>query len=306
MAYSRRSTRRRVRAPVRRRRAPTYKRRLPRRAPRRKMTRRTVLNVTSKKKRDKMATYTYQQAQSSTSTTIPPPLRQVANLIGGTSSSEPYVFPWIATARTNEKFTGQNGAPEDEATRSARDCYMIGLSERITIQTSSSVPWQWRRICFTLKGSQLINSAAAGAYYTGVTSNGWTRHVRPLGTSGLGKSGLYDVIFKGTGPSDWINPMIAQLDDSTITVKYDKTCTLASGNQTGRFYNKQIWHPMRKTLVYNDDQVGGDTLESVNSTQGRRGMGDYYVIDFFRSHGSSTSTDVLSLDYESTLYWHER
>ena len=32
---------------------------------------------------------------------------------------------------------------------------MVGLSENLLFQTSSATPWNWRRICFTYKGSDL-------------------------------------------------------------------------------------------------------------------------------------------------------
>lgn len=253
-----------------------------------------------------MATFSWQQGGDPDSNKPTGFVRSPAILQGGASGNEPYVFPWICTARDNQSKAGTNGGPEDEAARGTKSPYMVGIKEILSMQTSTATPWQWRRICFTLKGSRLWSTAPENSYWMPITSNGYGRLVNSLRSGGGGKSQLYDFLFKGTGQSDWYDPLVAPPDRSTVTVKYDKTVTISSSNNIGRFHTRRLWHPMKQNLVYADDQYGGDTIESNVSVESKAGMGDYYIIDFFRCLSGSTSADKISIDYEATLYWHER
>lgn len=226
---------------------------------------------------------------------------------GGLIDTQAATFIWCATARDNTtNATGNRGTQADLATRTSGTPYMVGLKEAIEIQCSTGMPWQWRRICFTYKGTILTNSTS---FSTAIeTSNGWVRVLNQLsGNPGADPQYSFFVkLFKGQNTSDWVDPMIAPTDNSRVTIKYDKTITLASGNEDGfiRKYNR--WHGMNKTLVYDDDEVGGAELTSAYSNQGKAGMGDYYVVDMFRARVGSTPSDQLSFRPVSTLYWHEK
>jgi hypothetical protein len=63
---------------------------------------------------------------------------------------------------------------------------------------------------------------------------------------------------------------------------------------------------MNHNLVYDDDENGDVESSSYNSTTSRAGMGDYYVIDMFQPGAGGSSTDLLQITTNSTLYWHEK
>jgi hypothetical protein len=112
---------------------------------------------------------------------------------------------------------------------------------------------------------------------------------------------------RGGNGRDWNNFFTAPLDPTRISVQYDKTISIQSGNQAGRNVVYNRWHPMNKNLVYDDDENGQETEPSGNSTRGKPGMGDYYVIDMFTSGTPiSTETSGMSFSPEATLYWHEK
>jgi len=184
---------------------------------------------------------------------------------------------------------------------------MVGLKEAIEIQVSTGMPWQWRRICFTFKGPLGLTYDSGTAIAT-ETSNGWVRVVNQIaGDPGGGQQYiLFEKLFKGQNTSDWNDVMTAKVDNTRVTLKYDSTVSLASGNEDGfiRKYNR--WHSMRKTLVYDDDELGGASTARTLSTEGKAGMGDYYVLDMFRARQGSATTDQLSFRPEATLYWHEK
>ena len=270
------------------------------------MTKKRIIDVTSIKKRDTMLPWSNSTSANQTGgtqyTTNP------AIVVGGQNSQSVACFAWCATARdaTIASNNAQFGTRYNLSTRSSTNCYMIGLKEAIEVQVSTGMPWQWRRICFTIKGPFFANTSS---FAVGIeTSNGWTRVLNQVSgnTGGGDQYTLFEKLFKGQNTVDWIDPMIAKVDTSRVTLKYDKTVSLASGNEDGfiRKYNK--WHSMYSTLVYNDDELGGGETSASYSTIGKAGMGDYYVIDMFRARDGSTASDQLSFRPCSTLYWHEK
>lgn len=263
--------------------------------------------MTSTKKRDNMLAYTNVTADTNNGgatyrSDVP------AILTGGQGVNAARVLLWCATARDNTTSSSNvKGTQFDLAARTSTTPYMVGLKEAIEIQVSTGMPWQWRRICFTYKGPLGLTYSTTQAVAT-ETSNGYVRVVNDItGDAGGGQQYiLFEKLFKGQNTVDWNDVMTAKVDNTRVSLKYDKTCTLASGNEDGfiRKYNR--WHSMRKTLVYNDDELGGGQAAQQFSTQGRAGMGDYYVLDIFRARTGSTASDQLSFRPEATLYWHER
>lgn len=243
------------------------------------------------------------QTGSTTYSTAP------AIINGGLNENTCAFFLWCATARdANTTSGGTRGTKLDQATRSSTTPYMVGLSEKIEIQCSNGMPWQWRRICFTVKGQVGIPANTTSFANAVQTSNGWVRVMNQLGGA-PGGGAMYDImfrLFKGQVNSDWVDPMTAQVDTGRVTLKYDKTVTLSSGNDEGFIRKYKRYHPMNKTLVYDDDELGGGTFQGNYSTTAKAGMGDYYVVDMFRARTGSDATDQLSVRPESTLYWHEK
>ncbi|QNJ57207.1 capsid protein [Porcine associated gemykibivirus 1] len=296
---SRRKTRaaaRTTRKPYRRSSRRSYpKRKYPSR--RRTMSRKKVLNMTSRKKRDQMMTSSNCNAIGAESPLIGNYALAAPVLVG---DSPVYTFPWIATARPR-----YNGVTADNV-RTAATCYMRGLKERIRIQTNSSLTWQWRRICFTFKGDTLITASPVRSFYD--TQN--YANVGPVRNFNLissgGRTRVDNHIFHGTFNRDYRTYMDAKLDTGRINVKYDKTRTIASGNERGVWRTYSLWHPMNANLVYDDDESGDGEVSSQLSTESKAGMGDYYIIDFIEPGLVGASTDRLIIDAVSTLYWHEK
>lgn len=286
------------------RRKTTYRKRNAKRrgASRKGLSRKTILNMTSRKKRDTMLTLTNitSTTQQGSTTYLPNP----AVISGGTNAAAPII--WCATARDNRTASGTEGNTFYDATRTSSECYMKGLSENIEIQVSNGVPWQWRRICFTYKGFNNAAPAIPGfqLYYQS-TNGGYVRNMNMVPNNTY-RDTVQGIIFKGVLNVDWNDPIIAPLDTSLITVKYDKTRSIASGNEDGCIRKYKLWHPMNKTLVYADDEAAGSKNVSYYSVQSKRGMGDYIVIDYFRPRQGTSTTDLLSFSSNATLYWHEK
>lgn len=269
------------------------------------MSKRSILNTTSQKKRDKMLTWTNITAATPFGSTTY--LAAPAILAGNTPL---YVIPWCSTARdATTNLAGNKPNKFDQATRTASSCYMVGLKESIEVQCADGLPWQWRRLCFTFKGGLTLNTFLPSSTTPGFSaateiSQGYVRPLNALTASQYAI--LFQLLFQGTVANDWTDPMTAKLDAERISIKYDKTVTIASGNEQGviRKYNR--WHGMRHNLQYDDDESGGSMATGTTSVESKIGMGDYWVIDIIKPRMSATSTNQLSFNCESTLYWHER
>lgn len=276
----------------------------------RRMSTKSLLNKTSIKKRDTMLCYS--NSTSSTQQGGATYSNAAAVINGGQPDTTCASFLWNATLRDNTiNSSGGIGNRFNSATRTSSTPFMVGLSENIEIQCNNGMPWQWRRICFTMKGRSLVpnNSASGQQFLNGAeTSNGWVRVMNQV-PGNPGNDPLYTLmvsLFKGQVGSDWIDPMTAATDNSRLTIKYDKIMTLASGNEDGFIRSYKKWHPMKKTVVYDDDESGGNETASGQSAVCKAGMGDYYVLDLFRARQGSASSDQLTVRPSSTLYWHEK
>jgi len=263
------------------------------------MSRKRILNVSSRKKADNMVVY------ANTTANIPTGSKDYfvngAILKGGVT----YIFPFAATARGLLNSDGDIAGPAEEATRTSTECYMRGYKEIVQIQTSSGMPWQWRRICFTMKGTRLSALTSDGYYLNRLTSSGYMRIVNNISGTTFG-SNLVDLIFQGINGVDWVGIFNARTDDRLVDIKYDRTRLIQSGNASGVMRNYRHWHPMNETLVYGDEEAGMDERTSDYSTTGKGGMGDYYIVDIISAGTGATATDNLSFQPEAKLYWHER
>lgn len=309
MAYRRayRLSYRRRRYPARR---STVKRRTTRRSPRTyrsrprlpKMTKKRILNVTSRKKQDNMLSY------------INPVVGDGA--AGGvtiTANERYWVFAFIATARNADyQLGGPRGIVTDDATRTATRCFMRGIRENIRLETTTNHAYLWRRICFTFTGPELIRDATTGVEYPfwAETSDGFRRSLTQLlpgiPPATVLNGQLLDILFKGVVNVDWDQLITAKTDNRRLKIMYDRTRRITSANDVGKMLDVKLWHPMNKNLVYNDDEQGGGKLVPYLSAVNRSSMGDYYIIDIFDTGITGVGADALTFTPQSALYWHEK
>lgn len=264
------------------------------------MTKRKMLNVSTEKKRDVMPSW--------------------SNVVNGSVGTEGlggatitgtgnYHFLWSPTARGSTTAQGIRGSKFYEQLRTSVSVYMVGVKETIRIGTNGPVGWHWRRICFTMKGEDL---------YTGDRESFdlSTSPIARITSDGMKRALLYSepalqtrgIIFKGNQNVDWTDVITAPLDTNTITPMYDKVTHIKSGNIAGHTRIVKLWHPMRKNINYNEEQNGSSMNESFYSVTGRKGMGDYYIADFFKSDIILGDQENSNLYFEpsATVYWHER
>nr|WIW72170.1 MAG: capsid protein [Genomoviridae sp.] len=256
---------------------------MPRYRRNRRMTKKKILNVTSEKKRNGMV------SMSNTSDTGSSRALAVAPLfVNGNNGNAVCVFN--ATAQDmNINDSGNIGSKANTSTRTATSCYIRGLSEHLRIETNSAVPWMWRRIVFRTKDAFFSSTAKTATEVA--APQFWTD------TS----AGMERVWFNLL-----VNAISAPTDNLRITVMYDKTRIIRSGNNSGVLLTPKMWHGYNGTLVYDDDEDGGAITSAYTSTDSNAGKGDMIIVDYFVSSSASVATDQLKLQSSSTLYWHER
>lgn len=208
---------------------------------------------------------------------------------------------------------GAQNTITDVADRTSTTCFMRGYKENVRVQTSSPLPWLWRRICFTIKGATFFanqgDSAPTQQYLPySDTSIGMARKWFNLQVNNQPNTvAAYNgIIFKGTQNQDWNDVITAKVDTSRITVKSDLTRRITTGNNSGHFSERKLWYPLNKNLVYDDDENGASETTVYYSTDAKAGMGDYFIVDYLVPGVGGTSTDVININCTATLYWHEK
>lgn len=279
-----------------------------RRTNRRKpMTKKRILDVTSRKKRNGMLTLSNTTATGTRSSIATQPLVALGN----------------ATTRTLFCMTAQDlvsgaGGPDStitqEAARTATTTYSVGFSETLRMTSSTDIPWFHRRIVFASKSDLFLNYSPADVpqdvspYIHFDGPQGQQRLMFNLGINASANTinGIDEVVFKGASGVDWNDVIVAPLDTRRIDVMYDRTFTLRSGNSRGTTKERKFWHPVYKNVVYNDDESGITEPSSRFSVRDKRGAGDIYVYDLYQSTNFGTNTDMLQVYGNSTYYWHEK
>ena len=275
------------------------------------MSKRRILNITTVKKRDNMLTTTNMLTVGGAPAAAYSPQPAV---IGPITTNDVTVgdvncLLWCATARDLTDAAGNANLRVNEAVRTSTTPYMVGLRESVEVQLSSGLPWQWRRICFTFRGPIPNVPATSTFNYYAELSDGYRRVVNNLdgNRNQGGQYWLYELLFAGQNSSDWNDPMTAKTDQTRVDIKYDRTRTLATGNDRGMIRKYNFYHAMNKTLAYNDDETGATERTSYYSVNSKVGMGDFYVVDLIRSrNGGNAQTDNMSFNPSATLYWHEK
>jgi len=261
------------------------------------MSKKRILNFTSRKKRDNMLTWNNVNVPRTD-------LTYKAGLVNMQGGGSDYYFLWCASARDADVDNAStSGVITDPSTRTASTIFAKGLKERITLASNSGLSWRWRRIVFTFKGTApFFGVTAANPIYAKV--NGYQRLYREA-TAAV-NAALTNVLFDGTYNQDWTDQFSAKTHNRILTVLSDKTINIHSGNALGISREYNLYYPLNKNLVYADEEFGGEDASVPFSTLGKPGMGDVLVYDMFRPGLGSSFSDVLNLNSTSTFYWHEK
>lgn len=272
------------------------------------MSKKRILNVTSRKKQDTMLSFSNTGGTGNSVT-----VGQGSLYVNGSTGFAMSVF--CPTARSLAT-AGATNQVTDTNDRTSVTCYMRGYKEDVRVQTNSPAPWLWRRVCFTYKGDDFLegvpnnNATAFVQNYLPYsdTSIGMARKWFNLQVNNMPETvtAFNAIIFKGRQGFDWNDIITAKVDNTRITVKSDHVRRITTGNNAGHFSERKLWYPMNSNLVYDDDEVGGQMETSYTSVDAKAGMGDYYIVDYIVPGVAATSSDLININCTASLYWHEK
>lgn len=226
------------------------------------------------------------------------------------------MFAWIPTARDLRELipTGTEQPLLQHFNqlnmREQSDVFWRLVKERMSIAVVGGQPWRWRRICFTMKGDRFWLEPGGidesnWLYYYGGSTAGYRRSWFGGSSSGTRYAIMRSYIFRGAEGLDWNSPFDAEIETRHIRVLHDKRITLNPGNDVGRGMEIKKVHEIDKNFSYGDEEFQGTYTTSPFSSEGKPGMGDYYVVDFFAPFVFD-DTSTLTINSVATCYWHER
>lgn len=254
------------------------------------MSKRQVLNIASKKKRNTILPHNF-------------------NHLG---VSEGAGVKDIGSDRTTFLLSRPTALYYDEDAaydhgRNSRTIYWRGIKEVIDVNVLGGTSWRWRRIVFEAKGLETAQSALNSLVTNVETSVGFPRAIVEMSGDPPGslRNALNAVLFTGRGEVDWLSEFNARVDANRVRVISDEFHTLRSGNDRGHFHQFKRWYPLNRNMTYNDDEDGKDQTKNAWAAPGRGGMGDVYIYDMFQPMEFAPNFRIQFAP-TATLYWHEK
>jgi len=272
---------------------------------RKKTSKKRMINMLSRKKRDTMLSAAFSGSNPSPESPVTPgtPLQMTANSptngrvhMTFTNVSHRYLVP------NNSAYT---------AYRTATNTYVKGFSQTYTIIPNNESAWWHRRIMFATKeiySTVEIQQSIGVQPFLGSTTN---LPMRDLGNITEGpyndlRNNILGELFAGTPGVDWISPFRAKTDRTRISVISDRSFNYSSANDTAKPRIIKTYDAINKSVVYSDVENGLSMNPSPLSVDSKRGIGNIYVVDFYFCPSPEDDGVDLTVSSQSTYYWHEK
>lgn len=198
-----------------------------------------------------------------------------------------------------------------EASRERQQVYAVGYKETCQVDILGGGVWKWRRVVFTYKGDWLFAGDVTWTEpffdkSTDLASTDMTRLIAQPTTDQSAR--IKSILWDGEELVDWQSEFTAKVDTQRVTPLYDRTITFNPRNESGYSRTFKLWHPIRKNILYQDDEDGQSRNSgSYVSTDGKPGVGDVYVYDIaYLVVPATTGNAAMTFNPEGTFYWHER
>lgn len=228
---------------------------------------------------------------------------------------------WCPTAR----YKGGRGQDNPQV-RASDDVFWKGVSDNLHIETTTSDPWLWRRIVFTMATPFDVGDVDVTNYTTvaldaddvlpptGQVPNnpasltGIARYARTLEEMPVDQyTVIAEKIFEGLRTVDYMQFSTAKTDKTEIKVLYDRTRRLTSGNDSPIMRDYKHYIPLNKRMRYTSNESGsisqGNSQFAGDGTNGNM-LHDVYILDYFEQLG--TAPGFVNIEANSKVYWHER
>ena len=161
------------------------------------------------------------------------------------------------------------------AHRNSQEIFFVGVKERL--DPYAVFPFVWRRVVFwthqRFEQFRTIEGLGGTRFRLGVT----------YGVSDLSAFDIQELMFKGSAGVDWdtTRPIDARLDTQRIRVVSDRKVNFNPNSEQGRYSLFKRWHPIRRKIIYDQQENGDDMTPNYWSTVSPTSSGNLYIVDFF-------------------------
>lgn len=252
------------------------------------MSRRGILNITSKKKQDNM--------------------RPIFIDSNGLPNDNPYSLTQDGSnaaivsifCPTYRIYEGQMKPSQlTIASRQSDIIYWRGIREHVRVTLGGDATWKWRRIVYESVDSPTTNNPV----FLRQNTPGYRRVVNLMNNDA--RTGIFDYLFAGSVVNDWIDPTCAKVDRRRVKILHDSLYTLRGITSGGTSKDVKFWIPLNKSMTYENDENGADEFTAGGFCAPHSKLGDVYIVDILiRMAGDPASR--ISIVPQSTAYWHER
>lgn len=247
------------------------------------MSRRHILNITSKKKQDTMVAVN----------NISP--ITVGGYQGGTAQ-----LLFCPTYRFRDPENNAANA-DPQAGRTSLHTYAKGIREKIFMTTAGGSPVRWRRIIFSTKNDLF---ALVNKYQFSSGTQVRSRPLLPLTLTEIGI--LLSETMEGAANTDFIGALDGKLDPDRVTIHTDRNMVINPGNSNGSTRIHNFYTPLERNLTYRDNEFGNETTSSAFADQRGKGLGNVFIWDIFETVVTTDPVSQIQFLPNTTYYWHEK
>lgn len=179
--------------------------------------------------------------------------------------------------------------------RQSSDVLFVGVREVLTIGLATPDTVTVRRVVFLARDDHESSESFAGPSTTLLRNMAFD----PV-TSDAGEA-LVSELFSGTNGVDYNSTTVMRHRlDSGCQVLSDKTYTSPVGRTS---WSLKFWHPVRRKLMYDENESGVGTTTSVWAGHNTGSAGNVYVLTLVETGGSMEGPAVSC---NTDVYWREK
>jgi len=208
---------------------------------------------------------------------------------------------------------------DNDHVRTTQTPYYVGIKDRV--QLSCTFPYTHRRVCFWTHEQILLGQPYNFPDEVDPDENPsyMRRNITQLNPTLSDQAAVLEYLFKGTLNTDYSASTrpITPFDSKRVVVVYDKTFQInphigvadPSASFGGKIVNRRFWHPIRKTISYDEDEDGAAVgpQQPGYASRNPRYPGNFYIMDIFSTGQNIENPEgtVGTFTPETTTYWHE-
>lgn len=213
-----------------------------------------------------------------------------------TFSSQQRFYLWCPTYRERLNST-------EQSSRNTTRVHFRGVKERWDVRVDTA-GWVHRRVVFWA----FLTPAESIPFSQGTAPNDNLTYFRPFRPiDPAASSALLEYLWKGTAGTDYQAALrySAKMDNRRLKIVSDKSRTMNCGNDTTNLNQYTMWTEINKSIVYDEEEAGGQSVTSPWSVVGPNSPGNLFFLDIFYTQPLASGGASITFNNQATVYWHE-